>query len=41
MFARFSRKEILLMGLLIILALLTHSKVSASSVKQISGDADN
>ena len=41
MFARFSRKESLLIGLLIILALLTHSQVSASSVKQVSGDADN
>lgn len=41
MLSRFSRKEILWMGLLIILALLTHSKVSASSVKQVSGDADN
>lgn len=41
MLSRFSRKEILWMGLLIILVLLTHSKVSASSVKQVCGDADN
>lgn len=35
------KKRNLVDGSLIILALLTHSKVSASSVKQVSGDADN